>query len=59
MYLMNLSEKNCILYLFSTWLYYVYVFYELIGKELYFVFYELMGKIYWEKNNCMEYIEKK
>ena len=41
---MNLSENNCILYLFSIWLYYVYVFDELMGKELYFVFDELMGK---------------
>jgi hypothetical protein len=42
--LMNLSEKNCILYLFSIWLYYVYVFDELMRKELYFLFDELIGK---------------
>jgi hypothetical protein len=41
---MNLREKNCILYLFSIWLYYVYVFDEFMEKELYFVIDELMGK---------------
>jgi hypothetical protein len=43
---MNLSEKNCILYLFLIWLYYLYAFVELIGKELNFVFDEFMGKKY-------------
>jgi hypothetical protein len=46
---MNLSENNCILYLFSIWLYYAYVFYEFMGKKLYFVFDELLEKKYIEK----------
>jgi hypothetical protein len=57
MYLMNLSENNCILYLFLIWLYYVYLFDELMGKEMYSVFDELMGKNILGKNNRMEYIE--